>query len=588
MAVQESWWRPMISRFVEYAGDIYRVLLETADGAWLIAYAQVKEPFFVSVTNFADYTPVQTPEYFIQTCKSIESMSEAQVRRLQMIEMLVADDEYICDSKARRRKAQEIAEVYGVTVRTVLRLYFRYLASGVILADKPRERRRNPEFERAIQKYYYSSRQFSLRGTYEMMILEHYMDDTGQIIEDTPSYHTFRHYFYDHRLHQLPQKIIAREGLSAYQRNHRLTLGSGPGWRDRLGCYQMDATLADIYLVSCLDRSTVIGRPNIYLAVDTMTQLIAGVYVGLESGETAVMTCIVQAVGSKVEFCERYGIHIVEDQWPNTGIPREVITDKGREFCGNRVEELALRYGVVIQNLPPYRPDRKGLVEKAFDLIQGRYKPLLRGKGVIEEDAQERWAVDYRAQASLTLDEFTAVVIHAIIYLNSGRLLTNSLTPAQQWLEAEDKLLQVDTGELSCMALPRTKAQMSRKGIRHKRMWYVPLDRDLLHPGETYTVAYNPSDMSCIYVVLDGQYYLCCLGPADQHYQGAGAVEAAMAQQALRQQVGHRRRASQTASIAATRAIRDIAVQATKVAKGEQDGQEIQKNRDIERSQLTR
>ena len=196
--------------------------------------------------------------------------------------------------------------------------------------------------------------------------------------------------------------------------------------------------------------------------------------------------------------------------------------------------------------------------------------------------------MDYRAQASLTLDEFTAVVIHAIIYLNSGRLLTNSLTPAQQWLEAEDKLLQVDTGELSCMALPRTKAQMSRKGIRHKRMWYVPLDRDLLHPGETYTVAYNPSDMSCIYVVLDGQYYLCCLGPAAQHYQGAGAVEAAMAQQALRQQVGHRRRASQTARIAATRAIRDIAVQATKVAKGEQDGQEIQKNRDIERSQLTR
>lgn len=578
----------MISRFVEYAGDIYRVLLETADGVWLIVYAQAKEPFFVSATNFVDYTPVQTPEYFIQACKSIESMSEAQVRRLQMIEMLVADDEYICDSKARRRKAQEIAEVYGVTVRTVLRLYFRYISSGVVLADKPRERRRNPEFERAIQKYYYSSRQFSLRGTYEMMILEHYMDDTGQIIEDTPSYHTFRHYFYDHRLHQLPQKIIAREGLSAYQRNHRLTLGSGPGWRDRLGCYQMDATLADIYLVSCLDRSTVIGRPNIYLAVDTMTQLIAGVYVGLESGETAVMTCIVQAVGSKVEFCERYGIHIVEDQWPNTGIPREVITDKGREFCGNRVEELALRYGVVIQNLPPYRPDRKGLVEKAFDLIQGRYKPLLRGKGVIEEDAQERWAVDYRAQASLTLEEFTAVVIHAIIYLNSGRLLTNGLTPAQQWLEAEDKLLQVDTGELSCMALPRTKAQMSRKGIRHKRMWYVPLDRDMLHPGETYTVAYNPSDVSCIYVVLDGQYYPCCLGPADQHYQGAGAVEAAMAQQALRQQVGQRRQASQTASIAATRAIRDIAVQASGAAQGEQNGQEIQKNRDIERSRLTR
>ena len=380
----------MISRFAEYAGDIYRVLLETADGAWLIAYAQTREPFFVSAANLTAYTAIPAPEGFVRAINAHESMSEAQVRRLQMIEPLVADDQYIYDSGARRRRAQEIADTHGVTVRTVLRLYFRYISSGVILADKPRERRRNPEFERAIQRYYYSSRQFSLRAAYEMMILDRYMDDTGQISEDAPSYHTFRHYFYDHRLHQLPQKIIAREGLSAYQRDHRLTLGSGPGWRDRLGCYQMDATLADIYLVSRLDRSTVIGRPNIYLAVDTMTQLIAGVYVGLEAGETAVMACIAQAAGDKVAFCQHYGISITEAQWPNTGIPREIITDKGREFCGNRVEELSLRYGVVIQNLPPYRPDRKGLVEKAFDLIQGRYKPLLRGKGVIEEDAQER------------------------------------------------------------------------------------------------------------------------------------------------------------------------------------------------------
>lgn len=576
----------MISRFVEYTGDIYRVLLETADGAWLISYARTREPFFVSVASFADYTPVQAPEGFIQACKVHESMSEAQVRRLRMIEPLVADDQYIYDSGARRRRAQEIADTHGVTVRTVLRLYFRYISSGVILADKPRERRRNPDFERAIQRYYYSSQQFSLRAAYEMMILEHYMDDTGQIKEDAPSYHTFRHYFYDHRLHQLPQKIIAREGLSAYQRDHRLTLGSGPGWRDRLGCYQMDATLADIYLVSRLDRSTVIGRPNIYLAVDTMTQLIAGIYVGLDAGETAVMACIAQAAGDKVDFCRRYGISITEAQWPNTGIPREIITDKGREFCGGRVEELSLRYGVVIQNLPPYRPDRKGLVEKAFDLIQGRYKPLLRGKGVIEEDAQERWAVDYRAQASLTLGEFTAIVIHAVVFLNSGRLLANGLTPAQQWLESDDELLQANEHKLSCMGLPRTTVKMGRKGIRHRKMWYVPSDRDLLHPGETYTIAYDPSDVSCIYVVLDGQYYPCRLGPADQRYQGAGAVEAAMAQQALQQQVRQRRRAAQAASIAATQAIRDIAAQASGAAQGEQNGQEIQRSREAERSHL--
>lgn len=195
--------------------------------------------------------------------------------------------------------------------------------------------------------------------------------------------------------------------------------------------------------------------------------------------------------------------------------------------------------------------------------------------------------MDYRAQASLTLDEFTAVVIHAVVFLNSGRLLSTGITPAQQWLEVEDSLLQVDSEELSCMGLPRTTVKMGRKGIRHRKMWYVPSDRDLLHPGETYTIAYDPSDVSCIYVVLDGQYYPCRLGPTDQHYRGAGVVEAAMAQQALRQQIGHRRRASQAASIAATQAIRDIAAQASGAAPKEQDGSEIQKNRDAERSHLT-
>ena len=69
-----------------------------------------------------------------------------------------------------------------------------------------------------------------------------------------------------------------------------------------------------------------------------------------------------------------------------------------------------MHHGITCETLPPFRPDRKGLVEKMFDLMQNRYKPILRGKGIIEEDAQERWAVDYRAQASLDLTQFTAVL----------------------------------------------------------------------------------------------------------------------------------------------------------------------------------
>lgn len=102
----------------------------------------------------------------------------------------------------------------------------------------------------------------------------------------------------------------------------------------------MDATQADIYLVSRHDRSKIIGRPYIYLAVDTATQLIAGIYVGLECDESAVMLCLANAAQDKVEFCREHGVEIDPAQWPSQGLPHEIITDKGTEFFGPRMQEL--------------------------------------------------------------------------------------------------------------------------------------------------------------------------------------------------------------------------------------------------------
>ena len=253
-----------------------------------------------------------------------------------------------------------------------------------------------------------------------MMLVQKYTDSSGKLVENIPSWSSFRNYFYSRNYHKQPRKLIARSGLTNYQRNERPVFGSSSDWKSIPGSYQMDATQADIYLVSRHDRSKVIGRPYIYLAVDTATQLIAGIYVGLECDESAVMLCLANAVQDKVEYCREHGIEINANQWPSQGLPHEVITDKGTEFFGPRMQELCRKYGVEIQSLPPFRPDGKGLVEKSFDLIQQRYKPLLRGKGVIEPDAQERWSTDYRSQSVLNLDEFIKIVIHCVLYINSG------------------------------------------------------------------------------------------------------------------------------------------------------------------------
>ena len=270
----------------------------------------------------------------------------------------------------------------------------------------------------------------------------------------------------------------------------------------------MDATQADIYLVSRSDRSVVVGRPYIYMAVDTATHLIVGVYVGYSCDETAVMACIEQAVMDKVEYCAQYGIKITREQWPSVGMPTEIITDQGREFFGPRIGELCKRYGLEVLTLPPFRPDFKGTLEKSIDLLQQRYKPMQRGRGVIEDDAQERWATDYRTQAMLDLDDFTRIVIHSVLHLNSGRLVDGN-TPAERWLELSPRLMTVDPRELHIQTLPRDTAKLTRKGIRINHMWYAPDDVTGLAIGESYTIAYDPAALCRIHIILADRICQC-------------------------------------------------------------------------------
>ena len=472
-------------RFVKRLGAIYRVLLETPAGCWLTDCNGPSPPFFEA--DLHRYERVPAPESWM----SEQINTPAQEARLQMIQPLLDCDDCISDKSLRYRMAAEVSLLHQTTTRRILRLYYRYLATGHLTQKRTRQASiSNQMIERAIRRYYYGSKRLSLRAAYEMMLLEDYMGPDGQLDSDVPTWAQFRHYYYGHGFHKHPQKVIAREGLTKYQRDHRPAWGSSAGWRAQPGSYQMDATQADIYLVSRADRSVVVGRPYIYMAVDTSTHLIAGVYIGFDCDETAVMACIEQAAMDKVAYCARYGIEITPEQWPSAGMPSEIITDQGREFFGPRMSELCRRYGLEVLTLPPFRPDCKGAVKKTIDLLQQRYKPMLRGRGVIEDDAQERWATDYRTQATLDLDDFARVVIHSVLYLNSGRLVDGK-TPAERWTELSPRLMAVDPQELHIQTLPRDTAKLTRKGLRINRMWYAPDDADGLTIGDSYTVAYD-------------------------------------------------------------------------------------------------
>lgn len=567
-------------RFVKQTGAIYRVLLETPAGCWLIDCNGPSTPFFAA--NLDSYERVPAPESWI----SEQTITPAQETRLKMIQPLLDCTDCISDKSLRYQMAAEIAQQNQTTTRRILRLYYRYLATGRLMQKRKQQiSESNQIMARAIRRYYYGSKRLSLRAAYEMMLLEDYVGHNGEFDSDAPTWSQFRHYYYGHGFHRDPQKIIAREGLTKYQRDHRPAWGSSAGWRSQPGSYQMDATQADIYLVSRQDRSIVVGRPYIYLAVDTATHLIAGVYVGYSCDETAVMACIAQAASDKVEYCARYGIEITQEQWPSVGMPTEIITDQGREFFGPRMSEMCRRYGLEVLTLPPFRPDQKGCVEKSIDLLQQRYKPMLRGRGVIEEDAQERWATDYHTQATLDLDDFTRIVIHSILYLNSGRILDDK-TPAERWLELSPRLMAVNPQELHIQTLPRDTAKLTRRGIRVNRMWYAPDDTDGLTIGNVYTIAYDPSDLRCIHITLADRICPC---HAVEIGQQVSVCEADAAHEAAKKSRGVAWAKETASSITATQAIRAIIEHADSHRETIQrvDGEQIKQDKLTERGQLT-
>lgn len=176
-----------------------------------------------------------------------------------------------------------------------------------------------------------------------------------------------------------------------------------------------------------------------------------------------------------------------------------------------------------IVNLPPYRPELKGAVEKFFDVVQSLYKPHLNGNGVIEPDYQERGAHDYRKDARLTMEDFEKIVLHCIIYYNSQRIVENfpftekmladGVKPyaSDIWNyglnQAGANLIPTDYNTLVLTLLPRTTGKFSRKGLivnklRYKHDEYT--ERYLT--GGIVTVAYNPEDVSEVWSIENGIY----------------------------------------------------------------------------------
>lgn len=369
-----------------------------------------------------------------------------------------------------------------------------------------------------LKKYYQIST--SKKGKYEIPIIPpaHEVPSIAQL-----RYHIRKHY-------TKRKQLIAREGEVTFNRDFRPLLGSetrkanGPGQ-----IFEVDATVADVYLVSSSDPNIIVGRPVVYIVVDVYSHMVVGLYVGFEGPSwLGVMMAIENTVENKVEFCKQYDIEIAEEEWPCHHMPESFLADRG-EMESKNADSLAKALGIKIMNAPPYRADLKGIVEQQFRTLNLTLQPWM--PGAVKKEYKKRGGPDYVLDAKLTLKEFTQMMIEMILQRNNHHYMEYYPLDKDQALDkvrpvARDLwnwgishnhyLKNVHPDIVRLNVLPEAKVTVNREGIYFEGLYFGC--EELARQGwfikgktQKVAIAYDRRCMNHVYVKTDnGKGFIKC------------------------------------------------------------------------------
>lgn len=414
--------------------------------------------------------------------------------------------------------------------------------SGVIITDEIKKL-----FHLVINQTLLSKEKHSIMYAYRQFQLRFKSLNPDTTDENIPTIRQFK-YFYDKEYSQ-SEKVFQRTDKKIYNKDIRQLkstvnthiLGTGSK-------YEIDATIADIYLLSDSDRQSIVGRPIVYLVVDVFSRMVAGFYIGFENPSyVTAMQAFKVAVTDKVELCKKFGIEITSEDWPCIGLPEAILADRG-ELLGHQIEVIEKNFSIRIENTPAFRGDSKGIVERYFRTIQANFKPFTSKHGLVQGVKEvRRGGNDYRLDATLTISDFTKIILGSILIHNNTQQLSKydrepdmpadmPLIPIEIWhwgiKNRTGKLRTVNADILSVALLPRQKATLSDLGLKIFGVYYhckQITEKGWLHRKSSVTrpksfqVGYELSDASTVYIFYEAnslKYWEATLADRSREFQG--------------------------------------------------------------------
>lgn len=211
-----------------------------------------------------------------------------------------------------------------------------------------------------------------------------------------------------------------------FERAHRALHGTA---RDGVDCVGQlaycDATTNDVHLMSAISRTKVVGTAHRIVIVDTVTGLIAGLNCGFDapSAQTA-LSAVANAALDKVDFCARFGIDIVSEEWPAIAFLR-YLSDNGELRNQQSIDSIP-GIGGTLEFVPVFRPEQKSIVESIHHVLHKKLDHKLPGttRGQLRKRGQRHPALS----ACLTYFEYMRLLIRRILHYNNEERVTQLLT----------------------------------------------------------------------------------------------------------------------------------------------------------------
>lgn len=334
------------------------------------------------------------------------------------------------------------------------------------------------------------------------------------------------------------ENAIIKTSLIEYRNNKRILFGTSRFEATRPGMLlEADAVETDLYVVSAIDPTKLVGRPVIYMMVDIYSHCIVAASVGFENNsELGLTNLLINFFLDKGRVACDSNVIIDESLWPSQFIPGTIRCDRGSDFKSKKFEDICASFGISRQLCTGATGSMKGTIEQLFREFHLMFATEFERKGYI----QKRYDSNHKKEALLTIDEVSQLVILFILYHNSHNIMSTQLTkdmikegvskkPIDIWNYgikhngSMPPIVASKADEAFYNLLPASKAGISRGGILFKDLYYLPFgDNDLLAKVKLSTVnagmrdstgkmknsleiRFDPRSVNYLYYIKDGR-----------------------------------------------------------------------------------